>query len=31
MPFGDSAEAQHLWCGRLTPMVRMVNTYGADG
>lgn len=27
MPFEDSAEAQHQWCGRLTPMVWMVNKY----
>ena len=27
MPFEDSAEAQHQWCGRLTPMVRTVNKY----
>ena len=31
MPFEDSAEPQHQWCGRLTPMVRTVNTNGADG
>ena len=27
MPFGDSVEAQHQWCGRLTLMVRMVNKH----
>lgn len=27
MPFGDSVEAQHQWCERLTPMVRTVNKY----